>query len=159
MPLSTVFCLHSKEQYVFLRRAVKISQETNLGLDVGLEVGLGSPTQLSEHSRRRVFYNEPIYFFFGATMEYEGLHYCYVHSLGRFTAMAGTHPEQFFLQECNEAVACAVSQDLCEPSPWEWVLQEGCQAADVAMMPSPLLWLSLFQCLWTSEEFCSFLET
>lgn len=65
-----MLCLHSKEECVFLRRAVKISREINLGLDVGLEVGLGSPTQLSECSRQRVFYNEPFYFLFGATVEY-----------------------------------------------------------------------------------------
>lgn len=51
-------------------KSVKISQEINLGLDLGLEVGLGSPTQLFEHSRQRVFYNEPVYFLFGATVEY-----------------------------------------------------------------------------------------
>lgn len=65
-----MLCSHSKEKHVFLRRAVKISQEINLGLDVGLEVGLGSPTQLSERSRRREFYNEPFYFLFCATAEY-----------------------------------------------------------------------------------------
>lgn len=68
--LSATLCLHSKGKCVFLRRAVKISWEINLGLDVGLEVGLGSPTQFSERSRQRVYYNEQFYFFFGATMEY-----------------------------------------------------------------------------------------
>jgi len=70
MSLSATLCLHSNEKRVFLGRAVKISQGINLGLDVGFEVGLGSPTQLSKRSRRRVFYNEPFYFLFGATMEY-----------------------------------------------------------------------------------------
>lgn len=70
MSLSATLSLHRKEKCVFLRRAVKISREINLGLDVGLEVGLGSPTQLSERSRQRVYYNEQFYFFFGATREY-----------------------------------------------------------------------------------------
>lgn len=51
-------------------KSVKISREINLGLDLGLEVGLGSPTQLFERSRQCVFYNEPFYFLFGATVEY-----------------------------------------------------------------------------------------
>lgn len=89
---------------------MKISQEINLGLDVGLEVGLGSPTQLSERSRWRVFYNGPFYFLLGATVEYYGLHYCYVCSLGRFTATAGTRPGCFFLWECDEALSRLFSE-------------------------------------------------
>lgn len=52
-----------------LRRAVKVSREINLGLDVGLELGLGSPTQRCEYSQQHVFYNETLHFLFGVTME------------------------------------------------------------------------------------------
>lgn len=52
-----------------LRRAVKVSREINLGLDVGLELGLGSPTQRCEYLQQHVFYNETLYFLFGVTME------------------------------------------------------------------------------------------
>lgn len=51
--------------------------------------------------------------------------------------MAGTRPGRLFLRECNEAVTQAVFQELCECNHWEQVLQEGSQALDAALVPSP----------------------
>lgn len=84
-----------------------------------------------------MFYNEQFYFLLGATVEYYGLHYCYVCSLGRFITTAGTRPGRFFLWECDEALLQAVFQEICECSHWEQVLQEGSPAADAALVLSP----------------------
>ena len=75
-------------------------------------------------------------------------------------ATAGTCPGRFFLRECDEAVVQAVFQELCEHNHWERVLQEGSQAADAALVPSPHhCWGCPYSNVFktpSSKGFCSF---
>lgn len=97
-------------------------------------MGLGSPTQLSEHSQQLVFYNEP--FFVGFLVLRWSSRVCIPATCtvwgGSFLRLAGI---QMFLPLRN--VVQAVSQELCACSHWEWVLQERSQAGGMAQVPSP----------------------
>lgn len=97
-------------------------------------MGLGSPTQLSERSRRHVFYNEP--FFVGFLVLRWSSRVCIPATCtvwgGSFLWLAGV---RMFLPLQN--VVQAVSQELYARSHWERVLQEGSQAGGMAQVPSP----------------------
>lgn len=79
----------------------------------------GSPTQLSQHSQQRVFYNEPSLLAF----------WCYAGVVG-FAFLLRAQPGEAHSHTSLDgpsprSVVQAVSQEFCAHSPWEWVLQGG----------------------------------